>query len=119
MLKVERGGILRVNAAGDWEILQTPTHQSDGLTGVTVVSGRLVVAMAPVEKVLTAAVNPDEAYAGRFAAGPSVGLDKLVITIRDTATHALVDAGSTSLRLSSSNWFVWVQGWITEPAPSI
>lgn len=116
MIKVERGGILRVNAAGVWEILRTVTHQPEGLTGVTVVNGRLVVSMDPVEKVLTAFVAPDETYAGRFAAGPSVGVNSLVITIRDTATHALVPASSPALRIVSSNWFVGVRGWITDPA---
>jgi hypothetical protein len=117
---VQRAGILRVSIGGQWEVLETDTHMPDGLTGIScnTVTGQLTVTMLPVDKVLTAGVWPDEAYAGRFEAGPSAGLDKLIIIIRDPASHVAVNCNSTSLRLSSSNWFVWMQGWVEQVTPS-
>lgn len=110
---VQRTGIVRADpATGAWSVLSNPAHTPAGVTGVSCshATGALTVTFTPVASIGTFIVGMDETYVGRYDAGASAGLDRLVITIRRPSTGEVVACDDPALRLAGSNIQVTLWG---------
>lgn len=110
--EVHMYGIVRFETGG-WVLLNNTAHIPQGLGDVTCMqdTGEVKVSfMSPLETVGTSSVTVDEAYAGKVAAGASVGLSAIYLTFR--VNGSTVHCSSSALKISNSNVFLDVWGTV-------
>jgi hypothetical protein len=118
----QRYGIIRYDpAAHHWAILTTSPFHASGLTGVTCSSstGKITVGFTPLATIGTFTVDPDDAYAGRYAAGAAVTATSMVIVLRKASTGAAVSCAASELQVANSSLQLSITGTTaTTPAPT-
>lgn len=112
LASVQYGGVVRFTGTPPtWTIIDDTGHTPEGLLTVScsAVDGELSVTYPTLTEIVTSAITADDTYAGRYAAGGSVGYSVVEIVFRNMS-GTFTPCYSNNLNIAGSNVFIYIWG---------